>query len=128
MSKNNFLSIFSMIASQKWNFPSFYFMVNNKFFVQLSIILIRTNVVEIWQSATVRCRWLKLGQAWGMNWQTYWGNIKIMITWVRERFNFHYFFISCKTKMYNSNFVLLKSSYFHQFLANSLPRNWRKKG
>ena len=53
--------------------------------------------------------------------------LKLLIPWVRKRLNFYYFFISCQTKTYNLVFALLKSSYFHQFLANPSHRKWRKK-
>ena len=74
LSKNNFLSIFSLIANQKRHFPSFFY-GKQQLLAWLLRILARASVVEILQSATISLRWQKLGKVWGMNWRTYWRNI-----------------------------------------------------
>ena len=104
MSKNNFLHIFSLIANPEWHFPPFSY---GRCHYRLSIIPTRARVDEIWHSATVSRRWLKLGQVWGMNWQTYWGNIiKIIDSLGKGKIEFLFFLCHVKQK-------LLKSSYFH---------------
>ena len=74
LSKNNFLSIFSLIANQKRHFQSFFY-GKQQLLAWLLRILARASVVEILQSATISLRWQKLGKVWGMNWRTYWRNI-----------------------------------------------------
>ena len=92
LSKNNFLSIFSLIANQKQHFPSFFY-GKQQLLARLSRISARARVVEICQSATVSLQWLKLGKVWGMNWQTYWRNIiKIIDSLGKEKTEFSLLF------------------------------------
>ena len=51
--------------------------------------------------------------------------LKLLILWVRKRLNFYYFFISCKTKMYNWVFCLLN---FHIFISFWQIRHLENEG
>ena len=127
LSKNNFLSIFNLIANQKWNSPSIFY-GKQQIFERLSIISIKTRVFEIWKSPTLSGWWLDLGQVWGINWQTYWRSIIKIINSLDYEFpgyNFHYLFILCKTKTYNS---ILSFRNLHIFIGFWQIRRLKSEG
>ena len=95
LSKNNFLSYLAWLLTRNGIFHHFS-MVNNNFWRDYRGFRLEQAVVEIWQSATVSRQWLKLGQVWGMNWQTYWSNIiKIIDSLGNEKTEFllHFYFM-----------------------------------